>query len=121
MHRQEEKADEMLSLLKETDKYSDREWEDEITFLAFRQKKLFFWSNKLAGIENLFDQLTRKGKFIKLGNTYYEIRHRQEQEIDYFALIRILEDYPYTTKYVKNQFANFLQISEKKCGSIGRF
>ncbi|MDE6452330.1 MAG: sensor histidine kinase, partial [Odoribacter sp.] len=45
--------------------------------------------------------------------TYYEVKSGTYKDIDYFALIRILDFYPYTSKYVKNKFAGFLKIPEE--------
>lgn len=113
LHNQENKADEILSALSDSVHFNTMNWEDEITILAFRKGELFFWDKELIGAKDLFTLLSQKAPMIKLGNSYYEVRRRKQQESDYFALIRIVDFYPYTTKYVKNRFADFLDISEQ--------
>ena len=56
--------------------------------------------------------------FTKIGNTYYEIRRERYKDIDYYALLRIKDDYPYTGKYIKNNFGKFLNISEENIGQV---
>lgn len=118
LHRQEKQADEILHSFRDTVNVDEREWEKDLSFAGFRRGKLFFWTNELVGTKELFRQLTEKGNLVKLGNTYYEVRRQKYKDIDYFALIRILDLYPYTTKYVKNKFAGFLKVPEENVDQL---
>lgn len=113
LHHQENRADEILRSFRDSVGVDDGEWGDDLCFFGFRRGKLFFWTNEVAGTKDLLACLTENGNFVKLGNTYYEVRTRKYKDIDYFALVRILDFYPYTSKYVKNKFAGFLKIPEE--------
>lgn len=119
LHRQEKRADELLRTFR--DSVSVEDWEcgeKDICFAGFHRGNLFFWTNGLVGTKDLYRQLTAGGNLVKLGHTYYDVRRRNFGEIEYFALIRLLDFYPYTTKYVKNKFAEFLKIPEENVDQL---
>lgn len=118
LHRQENRAEEILRSFRDSVDIDAREWEDDLSFFGIRQGKLFFWTNERAGTGDLLERLTGEERLVKLGNTYYEIRRRKYKDTDYFALIRMLDAYPYTSQYVKNKFADFLKIPQEDAERI---
>ena len=118
LHRQENRAEEILRSFRDSVDIDAREWEDDLSFFGIRQGKLFFWTNERAGTGDLLERLTGGERLVKLGNTYYEIRRRKYKDTDYFALIRMLDAYPYTSQYVKNKFADFLKIPQEDAERI---
>ncbi len=118
LHRQELRADEILHSFCDSVGVVGNEWGDDLSFVGFRRGKLFFWTNELPGTPGLYERLNEKDNFVKLGNTYYEVRSRKCKDTDYFAFIRILDLYPYTSKYIKNKFADFLMISEENVDQL---
>lgn len=118
LHRQENRADEILRSFRDSVDIDAREWENDLSFFGFRQGRLFFWTNERAGTGDLLERLTGEERLVKLGNTYYEVRSRKYKDADYFALIRLLDVYPYTSQYIKNKFADFLKIPEENAEQI---
>lgn len=113
LHKQEEWADGILEAFRDSVQVSRKDCEKDVIFLGFHRGKLFFWTDELMSDRNLYWLLVKNDNFIKLGNTYFEIRHRRYDEQDYFALLRIKNAYPYNSEYVKDKFGGFLKIAEE--------
>ena len=118
LHWQEQIADDILHSFRDSVDIEEREWKDDLIFTGFREGRIFFWTNEWIGSDELYQLLTEKGNFVKIGNSYYEVRRKKYKDIDYFALLRILDMYPYTSKYVKNKYGDFLKIPEENLGQI---
>lgn len=118
LHRQEVWADGILKSFQDSISVEQSDCEKDVVFLGFHGGRLFFWTDELMGDKELYRLLAKCGNFIKLGNTYYEIRHRRYGEQDYFALLRIKDAYPYSSKYVKDKFGSFLNISEENAALV---
>jgi len=118
LHRKENQADEILHSFRDSVNVDERKWDEDLNFAGFRNGRLFFWTHELIGIKELYKRLSGNEKLVKLGNTYYEVRRQKYKEMEYFVLIRILDFYPYTTKYVKNKFADFLKIPEENINQL---
>lgn len=118
LHRQEVLADEILDSFRDSINIEGREWNDELIFVGFRRGEIFFWTSEMVGENHLYEDLTERGNFVKIGNTFYEIRNRKDKDDDYFALIKIMDVYPYTSKYLKNQFSSFLKIPEENVSQL---
>ena len=118
LHSQEALADEILHSFQDSVDIDERKWNDEVIFLGFRHGEIFFWTNEVVGKKHLYEEVTQRGSFVKLGNTYYEVRSKKYRDIDYFALLKIVDIYPYTSKYLKNQYSHFLKIPEENVSQI---
>ena len=118
LHKQETWADEVLKSFRDSVQIEQKDCEKDVVFLGFHEGKLFFWTDELMGDKELYQRLCRSGNFIKLGNTYYEIRHQRYDVRDYFALLQIKDAYPYNSKYVKDKFGSFLKISEENASQV---
>ena len=121
LHQQEELADKILQSFRDSVDLDQQKWEEDMIFVGFRQAKIFFWTNELNIEGDLYSQLATKGNFIKIGNTYYEIRRKTHKDIEFFALLKILDVYPYSTEYLKNKFSDFLKISENNLDQLHIF
>ncbi len=70
----------------------------------------------------------RRSAFIRIADQWEKFLRRSEipitksgeryKDIDYYALLRIKDDYPYTGKYIKNNFGKLLNISEENIGQV---
>ena len=118
LHRQEQIADDILHSFRDSVDIEEQEWKDDLIFVGFRKGRIFFWTNESIGYDDLYRHLTEKGNFVKIGNSYYEVRRKKYKDTDYFALLRILDMYPYTSKYVKNKYGDFLKIPEENLSQI---
>lgn len=113
LHKQEAEADKILHSFRDSVHLEKEEWDADVVYVAFRAGKIFFWSDEITGDEQFYDRLMTGGNFLKIGSTYYEVRKRRHGDIDYFALLRIKDEYPYTNKYIKNRLGSFLKIAEE--------
>lgn len=118
LHNEEIKADERLALFQDSVDIEKYDWSEDVIFLGFRDGKLFFWSNEIVGVPDLYFRLSNGGNFLKINNSFYEVRKRDFQDIEYYALLHVKDSYPYNNKYLKNKFGKFLQISEENANSI---
>lgn len=118
LHKEEIRADEKLALFRDSVDVEKYDWNEDVIFLGFRGGDLFFWTNGNVGEKDLYHKLKNGGNFVKINNGFYEVRRRDFQDIEYFALLHVKDTYPYTNKYVKNKFGNFLGISEENANSI---
>ena len=96
LHEQERKADHLLATFRDSVDIDSEEWEEDLIFVGIREGRVFFWTNEIIGDRHLSELLTSGRNFTKIGNTYYEIRRKRYKDIDYYALLRIKDDYPYT-------------------------
>ena len=113
LHKREVWADRILALFGDTARLEQGDYKKEVLFLGFRQGKIFFWSNRVDAYRGLYQRLMEGNNFIKLRNTYYEVRHRREGDCDYFALLKIKDVYPYNSQFVQDRFADYLKIAEE--------
>lgn len=118
LHKAEEKADEYLGLIKDSVDIDSRIWNEDIIYVGFREGKIFFWSDARIGCDDLYDVLNRGTDFVRINNTYYDVRKRKVGDTEYFALLHIKNDYPYSNKYVQNKFSKFLHISDENAGHV---
>lgn len=118
LHAEEEYVDEILKTFRDSVDIDAEKWTEDMVFLGFRNGEIFFWTYEIPGENGLYDQLTANGRFAKLGNTFYEIRRKDYNDVVYFALLRIKDHYPYTNKYVKNKFGGFLKIADDNVDQV---
>lgn len=118
LHKQEAWADNVLDTFRDSVRVDEDDYGKDVLFLGFYRGKIFFWTDEVVGGKELYARLSENGNFVKLGNTYYEVRHRKHKDRDYFALLRIKDDYPYTNNYIKNSFGRFLNISEENVSLV---
>ncbi len=121
LHQEERKADELLATFGDQVDIEVEKWEDDLIFVGFKKGKIFFWTNENIGRQDLFERLAEGGNFIKVANAYFEVRRRKYEDIDYFALLRIKDLNPYTSKYIKNRFGKFLDIAEENIQEVEVF
>lgn len=118
LHKQEARADEILEKFRDSIDIENGKWEEDLIFVGFRQGEILFWTNEIVGENGLYRHLKGGYNFIKIANTYYEVRRHKSDDTEYFALLRIKDNYPYPGKYVKNKFGEFLKISEENVDEI---
>lgn len=118
LQAEEERVDKILETFRDRVDIDAEEWAEDVVFLGFRNEKIFFWSNEVFSDYSLYDQLVASGRMAKLGNSYYEIRRKKYGDMDYFALLRIKDHYPYNNQYVKNRFGRFLKIAEDNVDQV---
>ena len=118
LHQQEVLADEMLASHQDTISFRRKEWNEDVIGVCFQNGKLITWTHKKIGADHLYRLLTENGRFVRIGNTFYEVRRKKQAEWDCFALLRIKDVYPYTTRYVKNSFGQYLKISEENIDEL---
>ena len=112
----EHKVDEILdSLFVNTQNQSLSKWvnynsqsidylfkENGIVFLVYQNLQLVYWTSNSIAIPDNTDW--HNGVFTKLGNSYTEIRKKENDTITIIGLISVMEDYPYENKFLKNRF-----------------
>ncbi len=118
LQQQEKKADEWLMLLEDTVNVKQQEWEEDIILIGFHNNKIFFWTDEIIGIEGLYELLEMGDPFVKVNNTYYDVRKRSYGDTLYFALLPIKDNYPYSNKYIKNRFGKFLGVGIENTDNI---
>ena len=85
LHRQEVIADEVLASLRDSVDIDARQWDEDLVIVGVREGKLFFWTSELIGGDGFIRQLGNGGNFVKIVNTYYEVRGKKHKNIDYYA------------------------------------
>lgn len=118
LHQKEIEADEMLLQFKDTVDINGYDWDEDLIFVGFKNKKIFFWTNEIVGMDGLYEELTTNEKFLKINNAFYEVRKKAYEDTEYFALLHIKDSYPYKNKYVKNQFGQFLGVGRENADNI---
>lgn len=118
LHQQEIGADEILESFGDSLHVEHKAWDEDLVLVVFQQGRLVYWTDKKIGTSDLYGQLTENGNFVRIGNTYYVLRSRKHKDSDYFALLRIKDVYPYTSRYVKNAFGKFLKIAEENINEL---
>lgn len=111
LHREEMKADQLLATFKDSVDINSHEWDEDLIFVGFQNERIVFWTNKAVGEIDLYDELKQGGPIIEINNAYYEVRRKEYKDVEYFALLHIKDNYPYTNKYVKNRFGDFFKIA----------
>lgn len=119
LHKQEAEADRVLASFRDSVRMETGDWDADVVYVGFRQGEIFFWSDEVAGDDRLYEQLLAGGNFMKIGSTFYEVRRKTHGDADYFALLRIKDEYPYTNKYIKNGLGGFLRIAEENVDQLG--
>lgn len=120
LHNEEMKADKLLASFRDSVDINSFEWNEDVIFLGFRNGKIIFWTNEQVGTRDLYDRLEPGGKrFVAINNTYYEVRKKKYKDIEYFALLRIKDNHPYTNNYVRNKFGDFLKVTSENIDNIG--
>lgn len=118
LHQEEVKADQLLATFKDSVDILSHEWDEDLIFVGFREGKIVFWTNKAIGTLGLYHELSHGGRLVEINNAYYEVRRYNYKDIEYFALLHIKSNYPYTNKYVKNRFGSFLKITSDNIDDI---
>ncbi len=118
LHQQEILADEVLDAQQDTVSLDRKEWNEDLIGVCFRDGEPVSWTHKKIGGDRLYRLLTENDRFVKIGNTLYEVRKRRHEGWDCFALLRIKDVYPYTTRYVKNGFGQYLKIAEENINQL---
>lgn len=105
LHAEEKYLDEQLKKLDENNQIPKIHWKMRNSILlGFRDGNLVYWSDERAGTPNLYERLRDGGELVKLNNLYFDVRKRFIGDMEYYALLFIKEDYPYSSSYVKNHF-----------------
>lgn len=110
LHRRERWADEVLETFRGEGPQEIHDGRNDVLFIGFRRGRIFYWTDEVVSDRNLYLTLTGNDRFMKLGNTYYEVRRKRQGECDYFALLKIKEVYPYNSPYVGDRFSPSLNI-----------
>lgn len=118
LHSEEVKADQLLATFKDSVDINSHEWDEDVIFVGFQDGKIVFWTNKVIGTADLYNELKQSKQIVEINNAYYEVRRKNYKDIEYFALLHIKDNYPYTNKYVKNRFGNFLKIDSDNIDDI---
>lgn len=87
LHGKEAVADETLRSFCDSINIGCEDWNEDIIYLGFRRGKLFFWSDELITGKDFYGQLTEKGNFVKIGNTFFDVRSKKHKDFDFFALL----------------------------------
>lgn len=105
LHAEEKFVDENLQKLNGNSIRKNIHWKVRNTILlAFRNGKLVYWSDERAGTPGLHDKLKGGSETVKINNLYFDVRKRFIGDTEYYALLFIKEDYPYSSSYVKSHF-----------------
>ncbi|MBE6333380.1 MAG: hypothetical protein E7071_00945 [Bacteroidales bacterium] len=112
LHDKERVADEFLNSLDSSSTYSVEAVPRDIIFVATRNSQILFWSNSNPCSDNLVRLLNSNREFLLLNNSYYDIRHRDLGELDYYALICVKSNYDEQNVYLKNDFSDFFGIDK---------
>lgn len=118
LHDKEREADRRLSRFTDSVSVGRHRWEEDVVFLGFRDGKIFFWTNEVVGMDGLYEQLCSHEHFVELNNVFYEVRKAKYKDIEYYALLHIKDNYPYSNKYIKNRFGEFLGIGIEDADDI---
>lgn len=118
LHAEEMRTDQLLATFKDSVDINSYDWNEDVVFTGFREGKIMFWTNKMIGAGNLYDKLKEGKPFVEINNAFYEVRRKNYKDIEYFALLHIKDNHPYTNKYVKNRFGNFLKIASDNINNI---
>lgn len=118
LHQKEEEADRILEGFRDSADMARIQQDDDLIFVGFKNKKIFFWTNEIVGMDGLYDRLNTRENFIKINNAFYEVRKKVFQEREYFALLHIKDSYPYHNKYVRNRFGKFLGVETENADNI---
>ena len=121
LHAEEMKADAILASFQDSVNIRAYEWNKDVVFVGFREGRIEFWTNKSVGVNDLYVRLKQDGNFVEINNVYYEVRRRDYGDMEYFALLRIKDNYPYTNKYIANKFGDFLKISPDNVDNVKVF
>lgn len=118
LHDKEAEAESLLKQFRDSVNIDEYVWEEDIVFVGFRNKKVFFWTNEIIGMDGLYDGLNTGDNFIKINNAFYEVRKKVYGDNEYFALLHIKDNYPYDNEYVKNRFGKFLGVDIENADNI---
>lgn len=117
--KEEAKVDELLRGTTPRNVSFTFPWKEKETVLLIYEKgKIAYWSNERIGTHALYQKLKSGGCFQKINNVYYDVRFKEEEGREYFALIMVREDYPTTNEYVRNHFNSALRISENNVAKM---
>ena len=119
LHREERHVDEQLRKIVISKDISNIEWKDEnVILVAFERGELRYWSSEQVGETDLYNKLKEAGNLVKINNIYYDIRRHSVGDIDFFALIFLKDDYPYTNNYIKNNFNSVFGVNVEDAESV---
>lgn len=105
LQAEEKHLDEQLQKLDENTQISKSNWRMRNSILlGFKNGQLVYWSDERVGTPNLYERLKEGGELVKLNNLYFDVRKRFIGDMEYYGLLFIKEDYPYSSSYVKNHF-----------------
>lgn len=57
LHDKEAEAESLLKQFRDSVNIDEYVWEEDIVFVGFRNKKVFFWTNEIIGMDGLYDGL----------------------------------------------------------------
>lgn len=118
LHRREKWADEILETFADGGTQEIYSGKNDVLFIGFRRGRIFYWTDEVVSDRNLYLTLMGSDRFMKLGNTYYEVRKRRYGDRDYFALLKIKEVYPYNSPYVGDKFSPTLNIPRESTSEV---
>jgi two-component system, NtrC family, nitrogen regulation sensor histidine kinase NtrY len=75
-----------------------------ITFLAYSDGILEYWSNNLISISYDFDSMLFNEKFTRIGNGYYLIKTLEHRHNILVGLLLVKSSYEYENEYLRNVF-----------------
>ena len=111
LQQEEEKVDLLLEDVTPRNVNFTFPWNHKGTVLmVYDDGELAYWSNERVGARGLYHRLKSGGCFQKINNVYYDIRLRRDGDREYFALIMVREDYPFTNEYIRNHFNPALEV-----------
>lgn len=113
LQRQEYRAEKILNDIEPDYAFNFLTKDPDILYVGFKNDSLKLWTHKNICSPNLKYDLEFCNGFTKINNTFFEVRQKTKNDISYFALIRIKDDYPYENRYLKNKFADYLGIEQK--------
>lgn len=112
LHSKESIADAFLNSIDSAANYSELQIPRDIIFIVTKGDEILYWSNSAPCSDNLVMQLCSGRPFLLLNNRYYDIRHRDLGDVDYYAFICVRSNYDEQNVFLKNSFSGFFGIDE---------
>ena len=119
LHQEEKQVDDKLMELKRGQEPDSRWCKSRgVIILGFREGQLFYWSDERVGTPDLYHALQIGKHFVKVNNTYYDVRKIEVENTEYYALIFLKDDYPITNKYIRNRVNHSLGVNLENADQI---
>lgn len=79
--------------------------------LVYLNDSLRFWSHNSISVNPFLKNSEVNNTLVKLNSAWYYVINMHEKNLDVFGLIRIRYDYPFTNKYLNNEYHEDFRLS----------